>query len=63
MHIKLWLENLKEINLLKELEIDRWLILKCTLRKRVIECRLDPFGSEQGLVVDMCEHDNGSLVL
>jgi hypothetical protein len=63
MHVKLWFENLKGRNLLKDLEIDGWIILKCTLRKRVIERRLGPFGSEYGLVVDMCEHNNGILIV
>jgi hypothetical protein len=54
------LENVKRRNWVGNLGIDMRILLKCILRKTVMECGLTASGSGQDPMAGCCEHGNDS---
>lgn len=59
LHTKIHMESLKGGDRAEDL--DRRVILKWTLGKRIWGCKLDSYGSAQGVVADYCENSNEPL--
>jgi hypothetical protein len=56
VHKRFWWEKLIERNNVEDLDVVRWIILKCIRKKPEGKSGLDSLGARQGQVSGSCEH-------